>query len=541
MNEVSSLSSNLLDRTSSTIYVSNIRHSTPINSIFNIFSKFGPLERCEIPENKFGKTRGFAFIEFENKLHAYNAFEELSKQEILLDGRILKLEWARATKLYKEDIQNLSTESKEKIMGSFSRNHNFDSRYSKKRKGPKRPNSLNPTSAYTINTPNGPSSINNNNNNNNNNLSNPNTSPNSNLNPPHHHLNGASPNGYDSKLAAKKKTFIKKDMENSSLTTTLNNLINNPIIPTTGNNNTNSNTATTMNSLSNSTNNLNTSTNSTNNTNTNKKNVNVNVNGNVNGISKLNSQSQPLNHVIGSTSSSSSNNPLLPNPPSTILQKNGNPNNTNNTNTNTNNNVINNNSGSGSLNKSTNHQFVGGDIIQPNPSTSPSLQLSNDTTLLSNSNFNNYFSIPNLSQQLDFNLNFNLSNFDLRGSVDNGQQQNISQLQHTNNNNNNNNNTNNNTNNTNNKLNFSSNQLPNSFINEEYISELNGLHSIQQQYGNNGFNTSTFPTTNNYFANSQDPVFVANPPGINSFSHFGNNYSTIPFNNFNSYFNSNFN
>ncbi|GAM24488.1 hypothetical protein SAMD00019534_076630 [Acytostelium subglobosum LB1] len=122
---------NLMDRTSSTIYVSNIRHTTPVSSISMIFSKFGPLERCEIPENKFGKTRGFAFIEFENKSHAYTAMDELSKQDIILDGRVLKLEWARATKLYKEDIQSLSNESKEKIMGNFSRVHQFDSKYSK--------------------------------------------------------------------------------------------------------------------------------------------------------------------------------------------------------------------------------------------------------------------------------------------------------------------------------------------------------------------------------------------------------------------------
>ncbi|EGG14867.1 hypothetical protein DFA_10740 [Cavenderia fasciculata] len=104
---------------------------------------FGTLERCEIPENKFGKTRGFAFIEFENKDNAHLAFSQLSKQEIMLDGRVLKLEWAKATKLYKEDIQNLSGETRERFMGNFRNQNSLDSKFSKNKRKPQKryPNS----------------------------------------------------------------------------------------------------------------------------------------------------------------------------------------------------------------------------------------------------------------------------------------------------------------------------------------------------------------------------------------------------------------
>ncbi|EGC28637.1 hypothetical protein DICPUDRAFT_100079 [Dictyostelium purpureum] len=639
MNDIA-LSSNLIDRTSSTIYVSNIRHSTPINSIFNIFSKFGPLERCEIPENKFGKTRGFAFIEFENKMNAYSAFEELSKQEILLDGRVLKLEWARATKLYKEDIQNLSSESKEKIMGAFSRNHNFDSRYSKKGNTRK-------ISSKVVN--NGtPNNINNNNNNTNNNNGLQSNNINTNTNIINNNIKPISSPSFSS---------------SPSIGNNNNTIINNS--PT---------------SISNSNSYLNGIVNNSNFELNNSNNI-TNLNGSSNGIQLPQQSQQPqspqqltpkkktfikkdqnetspilnnstlYNNGFMQQQTSphhhlSQSQPHLPTSPQQSMNG-GSPSQTSSNMKKLNNSTVNLNVNSyhhhnhQSPNGIGNHQFVStnnhhhhhhqqqqqqqqqqtNNPLLPIPGLSKSLNGIGSTSYLDSnsipiidhnqhnqiSNYGAYFGIPNFNQSFDFNLSFNqtlnnLSNLDLHsriilpndqsntvnhdgspsisggssliGNVSNSPSKmttkttiNTSPLSsstlslHQSHNNNNNKNiisanlvSNSNgaipTNggspnssspatsdlNTMGKIapSISNQPIQNGFFNnnDEYLTELNAsLHSIHNGNISNFSSSSSYPN-HHYFASSQDPIFISSPPGINTtFSHFSpiSSFNNNPF------------
>jgi len=76
------------------LYVGNLSHSTTQESLTNAFSKFGPVVSVKIITDRFsGQSRGFGFVELENKDNGLKAITELDGTE--LDGRQIKVNEAR--------------------------------------------------------------------------------------------------------------------------------------------------------------------------------------------------------------------------------------------------------------------------------------------------------------------------------------------------------------------------------------------------------------------------------------------------------------
>ena len=54
------------------VYVSNLDWSATEREVEDLFSKYGKVERVRIPRNLQGKSKGTAFIVFENKVGSMN-------------------------------------------------------------------------------------------------------------------------------------------------------------------------------------------------------------------------------------------------------------------------------------------------------------------------------------------------------------------------------------------------------------------------------------------------------------------------------------
>jgi len=75
-----------------TIFVGGLSVHTRAKDVALEFEKFGPLIRCDIP-TPGGRSRGYAFVEFENESDASEAYDKLKNSKI--DGREVACEWAR--------------------------------------------------------------------------------------------------------------------------------------------------------------------------------------------------------------------------------------------------------------------------------------------------------------------------------------------------------------------------------------------------------------------------------------------------------------
>jgi RNA recognition motif-containing protein len=76
------------------IYVGNLSFSTNEDELKGLFESYGAVESAKVISDQFtGRSRGFGFIEMENREEGLKAIQELDSKE--LGGRALKVNEAR--------------------------------------------------------------------------------------------------------------------------------------------------------------------------------------------------------------------------------------------------------------------------------------------------------------------------------------------------------------------------------------------------------------------------------------------------------------
>lgn len=76
------------------LFVGNISWNVDEQELSDHMSKIGPVKSCSIKMDRdTGRSRGFAFVEYENEKHARIAMDELHDTE--LDGRKIAISEAK--------------------------------------------------------------------------------------------------------------------------------------------------------------------------------------------------------------------------------------------------------------------------------------------------------------------------------------------------------------------------------------------------------------------------------------------------------------
>jgi len=80
------------EKSRTTLFVGGFSPYLRAKEVAQYFEKYGDLVRCDIP-TPGGRSKGYAFVEFEDERDAEDAYEGMRHKKI--DGREITIEWAK--------------------------------------------------------------------------------------------------------------------------------------------------------------------------------------------------------------------------------------------------------------------------------------------------------------------------------------------------------------------------------------------------------------------------------------------------------------